>query len=95
MATGLLLNTNKASMAGPNSTLAGRSKSSPMVLILMVRHGPAGRKSGRVWTLSSKPCTPELDSNMPPAGLRQAPISAGRQVTARTALAPPRARCMP
>jgi hypothetical protein len=39
--------------------------------------------------------TPELDSSRPPARWRQAPTRAGRQAMARTALPPPRARCMP
>ena len=35
------------------------------------------------------------DNNMPPAGLRHAPVRAGSAAMARTASAPTRARCTP
>ena len=81
-------------MAGPKPGELGRSRSSPMVFMLMVRAG-RWRSAGHS---SAARCTGnwlELDISRPPAGLRQAPIRAGRQAMARTALPPPRTRCIP
>lgn len=68
-----------AGAAALEATLGGK-------LGMKVEHFAESRRTGKL---------PELLSSSPPARWRQAPISAGRQATARTALPPPRVRCMP
>jgi hypothetical protein len=84
-----------ASICGPNSGDASFSRSSPMVVMLMVRgwRPAAGRGAAAPRLLAGK--EPEVDSWTPPAGWRQAPTSAGRQAMLRTAMPPPRTRCTP
>ena len=59
------------------------------------RSGQPGIRSGRCQPVTSTGNQPEDDNNMPPAASRQAPVSAGKAAIARTASAPPRARCTP
>ena len=82
-------------MAGPNRAEAGRSKSSPMVVMLMVRGARPASRSGRCSAARLMGYVPEVDSNTPPERCRQAPVSAGSPAISRTALPPPCARCRP
>ncbi|MNE29545.1 hypothetical protein D3C80_1230320 [compost metagenome] len=94
-ATGFELYTISASIFGPNSGEASRSKSSPMVLMLMVRGLPLERSSERCNARKLTGKASADASRAPPAAWRQAPTRAGRQAILRTAMPPPRTRCKP
>ena len=68
-----------ASTCGPNSGEAGRSRSSPIVLMLIMRGSAPGSRSGRcsAGVLIGK--LPEQTAARRRPRWRQAPTSAGRQ----------------
>jgi hypothetical protein len=65
--------------------------------MLMVRGVLPFSRSGRCNAASLRTALnqPELDNNKPPARCRQAPVRQGKIEINRTALPPPRTRCMP